>query len=385
MNENRGVLMLLSKPYKPDPRVAMELDLLKKVSSFTVIAWDRECKYKKREAIFNRETRVEIIRVRVRAKTRAFLNFVLKLPLYWIKAISIAARHHYKVVHCHDLDTLPLGLFLKLIKRKKVTVVYDAHEIYSEMVRTVVPKLIYKILRLIEILLISETDYVIIPCIERATFYPVGKQKIMVLPNYTLNRINIDELIKRSYRKYEKFTVFYVGGLLEAKGIIDVVRAIMRIPGVKLAIAGSGPLEPFIKTVSKLSDKIEYLRYLPLEEVLINMARSHLTFIMYKPDNYNSILTASNKFFESIAMGTPVLTNKETTLGKTVERYKCGLSVEYGNVGQIAGAILKLKGNKELLVELSENAKSLWKRESLRVKRIQKAFIRKYKRLLECP
>jgi glycosyltransferase involved in cell wall biosynthesis len=64
---------------------------------------------------------------RIPARIDEMLWFWMRL---WPLA-SVALRLSPDVIHCHDIHTLPLGVFVK--KRTKCRLVYDAHEIYEEI------------------------------------------------------------------------------------------------------------------------------------------------------------------------------------------------------------------------------------------------------------
>lgn len=50
------------------------------------------------------------------------------------KRLAIISFSDTLLVHCHDLNTLPIGVAIKLFFNKKVKVVYDAHEYETETV-----------------------------------------------------------------------------------------------------------------------------------------------------------------------------------------------------------------------------------------------------------
>ena len=63
------------------------------------------------------------------------------------------------MVHCHDLDTLPLGFILGKLKRKPI--VYDAHESFPDMLEGSVPGTIQRGLVRLENFFIRRIDLLI--------------------------------------------------------------------------------------------------------------------------------------------------------------------------------------------------------------------------------
>ncbi|MCK4432384.1 MAG: glycosyl transferase family 1, partial [Methanomicrobia archaeon] len=75
----KKVIMLLSNPFKPDPRVYKEAkSLVNNGYDVTVFAWDRECKYPKKEIIDG----IKIERVRLKAPYDSNLLLFFLLPLW---------------------------------------------------------------------------------------------------------------------------------------------------------------------------------------------------------------------------------------------------------------------------------------------------------------
>ena len=54
----------------------------------------------------------------------------IKYLEFFIKVIS--GFFNADVFHCHDLNTLPVGAFVKLFKGGKLRLIYDAHEFETE-------------------------------------------------------------------------------------------------------------------------------------------------------------------------------------------------------------------------------------------------------------
>src|SRR5689334_16663213 len=122
------VLMLLTNTYDPDPRVRQEaLALLKLGCRVRMLAWDRDMKSPATEKMEGVEVeRVQLASRHGRGTTQVFFYAAVYLRMLW-RGWKIP----FAVVHCHDLDTLPLGFLLGKIKRKPI--VYDSHESFLEM------------------------------------------------------------------------------------------------------------------------------------------------------------------------------------------------------------------------------------------------------------
>jgi glycosyltransferase involved in cell wall biosynthesis len=366
------LVMVVSDAFRPNPRVCREAkSLVEHGFNVTVYAWDRECTHPMSElmdGIF-----VEYIRVKLRH--RSLFEFLITLPIFWLFTSLKILAQGVSVVHCHNFDTVPVGILVKMLRRN-VKVVYDAHEIYPEMVVGEVPYILYALLRLIDKIFIRVADCVIVPSEERKKFYVCAK-RVIVVPNVP----KFVEIYRDREFKKREFLIFYGGALSESCGILLMIRAVMRIPGIKLMLAGDGPLKNTIQKLCKKSDKILYLGVVPQQKVLENLAYADATFVLYSPKNLNNIYSAPTKLFEAMMMGVPVIVNEESLHSRIVHKYKCGIAVPYGDLRALKHAILKLKNDVTLREKLGKNGKVAFK-ENFAWDLIKKRFINCYQEML---
>ena len=66
-----------------------------------------------------------------------FLVMSATLPRFYLKALRFARKQRFDIVHCHDLDTLPLGYMISKMSGAKV--IYDSHESYTDMIADSAP------------------------------------------------------------------------------------------------------------------------------------------------------------------------------------------------------------------------------------------------------
>ena len=71
----------------------------------------------------------------------------------------LASGRAADVVHCNDLDTLPIGVRLKRATGRPI--VYDAHEVFADMIETDVPKLVVDYVFRLERKLAPQADRII--------------------------------------------------------------------------------------------------------------------------------------------------------------------------------------------------------------------------------
>lgn len=89
---------------------------------------------------------------------------LFKNPLWWRKALKKALKLYdngfrFDVVHCHDLDTLKSGVWLK--NKLGIKLVYDVHEIFGYMMERDMPKFIVNFSLKLEKKLVKHVDGII--------------------------------------------------------------------------------------------------------------------------------------------------------------------------------------------------------------------------------
>src|SRR5690349_5267112 len=151
-----SVLMLLTNTYDPDPRVRQEaLTLLQMGCQVRLLAWDRDCRSPLHELIEGIQVdRIRLASTHGRGTTQLFFYLLL-----YFRFFLRAWRTPFDIVHCHDLDTLPVGFFIGKCKRKPI--VYDSHESFLDMLQGSIHPLLRRVLQGIEDFLIAHVDLLI--------------------------------------------------------------------------------------------------------------------------------------------------------------------------------------------------------------------------------
>jgi glycosyltransferase involved in cell wall biosynthesis len=367
----QSVVMVVSNAFRPDPRVYREAkSLVTHGFRVVVYAWDRECKYPLNEMVDG----ILIKRIHLRSKYSSFFASAITLPLFWIFASLKMSSEKFGAIHCHDFDSVPVGLLVKALRRD-VNLIYDAHEYYPAMVANQAPHLFRILLGWIDKVFAKTVDYVIIPCEERRRLYTEAK-KIIVVPN-TPKLVNVP-----TTAKWKGFSIFYGGKLSENNGILVMVEAVQGIQNAKLVLAGDGPLKDIVKIVSKANSNIRYLGFISHQEVLRNLASADASFIFYEPTNINNICSASNKLFEAMMIGVPVIVNKEISQSKIVRDCDCGVMVPYGDIGALRREIVRLQSSLLLRRRLGQNGKKAF-RERFAWDLAETEFIREYEESID--
>ncbi|HEY3421253.1 MAG TPA: glycosyltransferase family 4 protein [Methanomassiliicoccales archaeon] len=319
------ILMLLSNEYRPDPRVRKEAMTLHDAGHrVTVLCWNRSHKV----ADHQDDSGMIIKRVRT-GKVRGSLGLGLNMPLFFARAYLLSRSLKFDAVHCHDYDTLMLGAFI--CRLRHVPLVYDSHEWYSKMVEDDLPGFACKVIERTESLLLANCHAVIAANDAIADHLKAsGAIDVTVV----MNCIDLPPDAPRdAYREKDQISLFYGGSLEPGRFIGEMLEAVKGSKDCVLRIAGNGRLAEDVRRAAAESEKVQFLGYIPQEQVLLNVSRSDAVVCMMEPGNGNNIIGTPNKLFEAMAYGVPAIVTEGTHSGDLVKGLDCGVAVEYSTRG----------------------------------------------------
>jgi len=345
--------MLLSKEFTSDPRVYKEAKSLVKTGyEVTVIVWDRHSIYEPQSIV----DRISIIRIRNTGLMKILPNDLLRNPLWWRRAYKKGLQLYengfgFDVIHCHDLDTLQTGVWLK--KKLKVKLVYDAHEIFGYMIENNVPKIITKYSFRMEKRLLKYVDYIITV---DEPFYDYFKS---ITDKPVSIVMNCNDLVSKEYMqtKNKIFTISYIGTLSKNRFFPQIIDKIAEMPYIKFVIAGRKENMEVYKQVEKSASKysnVIFLGTIPVNRVIPLTIESDCVLCPLDPTVKLHKFALANKQFDAMVCGKPIISTKGTYSGDLTEKLNCGLVVDY-NLDAIKKAVITLKNNPILCEVLGKN------------------------------
>jgi len=279
---------------------------------------------------------------------------------FYIKAYKLMKDESYDVYHCHDLNTLPIGHYLK--KKNKGILIYDSHELYTETSNTKrVEKKIYAIL---EKKLIKSADKVITVCdsiaeelverynVERPDILMNCPPPIILKEKYNLirNATDISE---------EQPVILYQGGFSVNRGLFNLIESMKYVDNGVLVMMGWGKIEDELRawvTKLELSGKVVFIPPAPQNDLLYWSSSADLGVIPYQFVGLNNYYSCPNKLFEYIGAGLPIICSNFPELSKIVEGYELGCTFDPEKPEEIAEAINKVLKDKMELSKRSVNS-----------------------------
>jgi glycosyltransferase involved in cell wall biosynthesis len=385
LRERATILMLLTNAYDPDPRVRQEaLALLAMGCRVRVLAWDRDLKAAPAETVEG----VEVERVFLRSAHGRGNSQIFFYAWLYLKILWRGWQIHFDVVHCHDLDTLPLGFVLGKVKRKPV--VYDAHESFPDMLADNVHAVVRGALVRLENFLIRRIS-VLITVGEKLRRYFDGRgarHSVVVgnwkrLDEYSLNAEEIRGARLGLGIPEGALVVACITQLLKDRKIEELLEAADGLPEVHVVVGGKGILEPLVKEWATKNPRVRFVGFVRGKEIAAYTCAADIVYYGFDPTNPNARFSAPNKLFEALAAGRPLITGDFGEIAEVVRDAGCGIVLPEYSAQAVHAALERLQ-DVNARKEMGARARN-YGRAFLNWERGEEVLYREYSALLPVP
>ena len=236
-----------------------------------------------------------------------------------------------KMVNCHSLPVLPIGVLFKLFLR--AALVYDTHELETESIGAVgIKQVFYK---LIERIFIRFADAVITVNNAIMEWYKheYGIRNIVAVRNIPYQRleadINKNNILKSKFRINDDEILFiYQGSLGAGRGIDILLDTFSKVDGKKhLLFMGFGEWEDRIKQYEQAYTNIHFLDAVRPAEVDRYTIGADVGLCLIENIGLNYFLSLPNKLFEYIMNGVPVIVSDFPEMSRVIDEGDCGWKV----------------------------------------------------------
>jgi len=289
----------------------------------------------------------------------------LKIYLSWAKEVAGYVKS-FDILHCNDLNTLPIAFVVKKFYNKDIKVVYDAHEYESEVLGlSGVQKSLVKAL---EKFLIKYADRTI--CVsesianEYKRLYPFIKKPALILNTPLYKTIEKKDIFRQKFNIDKNKTIFlYQGGLSRGRGIEILLEAFKNIDNKDAVIVfmGYGELEDIIKKEAKEHNNI-YFHEAVKPSVLLDYTSSAdfgISTIEDKCLSYRYCLP--NKMFEYLMAEIPVIVSNLPEMQRLVISNQIGVVAKENSAKGLQEAIKEaLKLDKNTLKDNIQKVKQIY-------------------------
>jgi len=212
--------------------------------------------------------------------------------------------------------------------------VFDAHEIFADMIVDDYPRPVVRAAARMEARLLPHADHIVTVNAALEAHYQETRSPVTVV-------MNCREDVAERYAPptARDFTVLYVGTFHRQRFVFELIQAVQETERVRLKIGGMKALSEDVRRACEASDRTTFLGPVPADAVMPLTRECHLVAAVLDPSNPNNVNGTPNKVFEAMAAGRPVLATKGT------------MSVE-----ACKWALAKLRDDPALQRSLGENA-----------------------------
>jgi len=265
------------------------------------------------------------------------------------------------------------GIILSFLRR--VPMIFEVRDLWPEVpIQMGVIKnfLLIKLLRWFEAFTYRHSNHIIAlspGMVKGVLASGVARNKVTMIPNYcNLNffkpkKSNINDLEKLEYDNNP--IIAYCGAISYANNLELIIYAAEKLQEMSnpviFVIAGEGMSKSKLEKLAKAKKlkNVIFLGKINKYEVVELYRKAIACLVLFK--NLPILSTNSpNKFFDAISTGKPIITNMGGWIGKLVENYKIGFSLENDNPQAIVETVEILTNmNKNQLEEMGKNARKL--------------------------
>jgi len=372
-----STLMLLTNPYRPDPRVLREARaLVRHGTNVQLVAWDREGSLPGRRE----EEGVDVTRLGPRCTFRSAGKVISRLPRFWFRALKVSRKMRFDIVHCHDFDTLPLGMLISKLRCRPL--LYDSHELYSAMIQKDVGGLA-RLVWVFEKAFSRRADEIVTVNESLAEKLSAGRREAArVVTNSPDTGVldGADAMQTRDKYGLRGFVISYLGSLEPGRFVEELVSSVEPSGNVSLVIGGNGTLLPVVERASKFNPAVKLRGALSPDEALKITWASDLVIAMLDPANPNYRVSTPVKILDAMACGRPFITSQGLDIAKRVAEVGCGFVIPYDKEAFME-TLRRAQEAPKLLLEMGRKGKEYYDKE-LSWEKSQKELFKAYKALV---
>jgi glycosyltransferase involved in cell wall biosynthesis len=200
--------------------------------------------------------------------------------------------------------------------------------------------------------------------------YPGTREKTYVVPNGANVEVSIpipkeDACLELDLNPLYTYVVF-VGSLKKWHGVENAILLVEKLNrhnrdrSIRLIVVGEGPEEENLRNmVSRkgLDREVMFEGKVTHSRVFYYIGAATVCLALFDRERNDRTGLSPLKIFEYMACGRPVVATDVGNVRSIIERHKCGLIVEPGNIDSMSQAVMKLVRNPELAKELGENGR----------------------------
>lgn len=332
-----------------DQRIARTADVLTECG-FTVVMVGRQ----KYDSLRMPDRTYETIRMRLLWEKGPFFYIEYNLRLFFFLLLRPCS-----LLFSNDLDTLLPNFMIS--KMRRIPMVFDSHEYFTETPELINRPFIKNIWKGIERLIVPSLKECITVNESIASLFKqeYGKEFHVVRNIPTVRTGNCPVSRKELNLPADKKIILLQGaGINIQRGAEEAVEAMQYLDDFLLLIIGGGDVLPFLKEQVETLNLHEKVWFIPKQkpDKLLDYTRSaDLGITLDKDTNLNYRYSLPNKLFDYIHAGIPVLASPLPEIRKIVELYDVGSFIESHEPQHIASKIKEMLTDKAACKRWKDN------------------------------
>lgn len=294
-------------------------------------------------------------------------------PMRFIQFLEFAFRAFARMkklqpvlIHCHDIQTLPLGFFAKSLLKAKL--IYDCRHLWFGIANNPMQNRVYW---LIERLILPRCDATIFNTKglgeQIKKLYGINPSLILWLSSNPIDPSEREDILgllpdtdqaDRIHEMGHK-KILHIGYLFCNRGIEQLIDCMEYVPSSVLIFlgpdeAGRKKYSPIVEA-KPWRDRILFINPVPGEQVADYAASCDIGVAPLHKKSLHVYLTIPNKVFECLAAGLPMVVSDFPVMGGLVREYDVGETVDETDPRSIADGINRLIDNPERMAQVRVN------------------------------
>jgi len=373
MKKNILMLLLTTGDFHNDSRVLREMQALNKSGyHITLVTLATE---NGREKLNGND--VFKIALTTRKLPSIFFFWWIKYFEWIVRVLRFGWKGKYHVIHAHDLNTLFPGYLLAV--KSNTSLLYDAHELFLEQPLKLPVRIFWTF---IESIYIKKANFVIAENRSRAEHlnHKYKLKNISHVSNMQYYRPYVKSNILREILDIplDKKIILYQGLIKKSRGLDTLFEVSCKLPQYMFVVMGSGPYMGELKKLitNRQSNNFKVLDSVPWNQLPEYTSSADLGISILKNINLNHYYALSNKIFEYLSAGLPIIFSDFPEMRKIVQKYHVGYVVNETNLNDIVEKISKILSDSNMWQTMHINAlnavkKNLnWEKESYKLIKI---------------
>lgn len=296
------------------------------------------------------------------------------------KLKKFIVSNDFDVVHCHDYNTLHVGLIVKNSKAS-TKIIYDSHEFHAEYGsgHNALLKLQRYIISVNEKKLKKMIDMLIVVNDSMKRYFEVryDYKKILIIQNIaTIYNAHPQNDLRKKLNISDKTKLVIYEGCLVREKCIDLILEASKIvqDDIAFIFAGNGQLN----NIEKSQKNVFQLGYLPHNVLYDYISQSDIGLCLIGNTNFSYYHSTPNKLWDYIMCGIPCIGSDFPNIKEIIVGNNVGRVIDPSNLNQLVQAIEELTED-NILNKLKENAKKLreaqnWEMEKIKLQRLYQEF-----------